>query len=623
MSNFIVSARKYRPQRFEDVVGQEHVGQTLKNALKNDHLAHAFLFCGPRGVGKTTCARILAKVLNCQNKTDDCEPCNECDNCKSFDGNSSFNIMELDAASNNSVEHIRTLVEQVRFQPQQGQFKVFIIDEVHMLSQSAFNAFLKTLEEPPSYAIFILATTEKHKIIPTILSRCQIFDFKRIQVPGMVKHLQKICQESGIEAEKDALHIIGQKADGALRDALSIFDRIVSFSGKKITYDDVISNLNILDYDYFFKFTDALVVQDLSKVMLIFDEILKNGFEPDLFINGLGAHFRNLLVCKDQATLKLLEVSDSLKKRYLKQAQLVPANFLLTALNLSNDCDINYKQARDKKLHVELCLIKMAYISQAVELAQQNASIVEKKKTDESDVNSRQPAPSGWAVGKEQPSSTKEESTTFIDPQRDPDVVAEPPHPEHQKPPAESASEQEVKTAATPEAAAEVEEAAHSLRNHSKLGTRKILSLDEMDDEIEENEPSSEALENQALELTQEAVGKAWKAFIDTINQMTTKTIFNSASIKIEKGELVVTAGSTLAVNTIRQEGSMMDFLREKLNAPQLLLNIKVDPEKALAKQLPKKAKPMTDSEKYWKMKEQNPLMDEMRKRFDLKFDQE
>ncbi|MFT4972049.1 MAG: DNA polymerase-3 subunit gamma/tau, partial [Saprospiraceae bacterium] len=302
MSNFVVSARKYRPAKFEEVVGQEHVGQTLKNALKNDHLAHAFLFCGPRGVGKTTCARILAKMINCQNKSDDFEPCGTCNSCESFEKSSSFNILELDAASNNSVEHIRTLTEQVRFQPQQGQYKIFIIDEVHMLSSQAFNAFLKTLEEPPPHAIFILATTEKHKIIPTILSRCQIFDFKRIQVPNMVSHLQKICKAEGIEAEKDALHIIAQKADGALRDALSIFDRIVSFSGDKITYEDVITNLNILDYDYYFKFTEAMLMQDLSKVMTIFDQILRNGFEGDIFLSGLGEHLRNLLVCKDEVT---------------------------------------------------------------------------------------------------------------------------------------------------------------------------------------------------------------------------------------------------------------------------------------------------------------------------------
>jgi DNA polymerase-3 subunit gamma/tau len=370
MSTFVVSARKYRPSRFVDVVGQEHVTQTLKNALINDHLAHAFLFCGPRGVGKTTCARILAKVLNCQNLSEDAEPCNTCSSCQAFNDNASFNIMELDAASNNSVEHIRALIEQVRFQPQQGKYKVFIIDEVHMLSQQAFNAFLKTLEEPPSYAIFILATTEKHKIIPTILSRCQIFDFKRIQVPRMVKHLNAICKQEGIEVEKDALHIIAQKADGALRDALSIFDRVVSFSGKKITYQDVIDNLNVLDYDYYFKIVDAFMMEDVSKVMLIFDDILRKGFDPDIFISGLAEHVRNLLVCKDAATLQLLEVSDNLKSRYQTQANLAPASFLLTLLNLLNDCDIHYRMARNKRLHVEMALIKMTYINRAVKIAQ-------------------------------------------------------------------------------------------------------------------------------------------------------------------------------------------------------------------------------------------------------------
>jgi len=296
MGKFVVSARKYRPNRFVDVVGQEHVSQTLKNALQNDHLAHAFLFCGPRGVGKTTCARILAKVLNCTNLTEEKEPCNECESCTSFNKNNSFNIVELDAASNNSVEHIRALNEQVRFQPQQGDYKVFIIDEVHMLSQAAFNAFLKTLEEPPAHAVFILATTEKHKIIPTILSRCQIFDFKRIQIKRIVGHLQNICDQENIQAEEDALHIIAQKADGALRDALSIFDRIVSYSGDSIKYADVISNLNVLDHDYFFKFVDAMLVEDMPQVLLLFNEVLDKGFEGDIFITGLSEHLRDLLV---------------------------------------------------------------------------------------------------------------------------------------------------------------------------------------------------------------------------------------------------------------------------------------------------------------------------------------
>ncbi|MEL6358134.1 MAG: DNA polymerase III subunit gamma/tau, partial [Bacteroidota bacterium] len=356
MSNFVVSARKYRPVRFDEVVGQQHVSQTLKNALQTDHLAHAFLFCGPRGVGKTTNARILAKVLNCQNRTEDFEPCNTCDSCVAFNNNASLNITELDAASNNSVEHIRALIEQVRFQPQQGQYKVFIIDEVHMLSQAAFNAFLKTLEEPPSYAIFILATTEKHKIIPTILSRCQIFDFKRIQIPDMVAHLQGICDKEGIDADPDALHIIAQKADGALRDSLSIFDRITSFSGKKITYEAVIENLNVLDYDYFFRAVDQLLTEDQAGIMLLFDEVLRKGFDADLFINGLAGHLRNLLVCKDPATIPLLEAGERLRNRYHQQSALTPTDLILTGLNLANGCDVEYKLARNKRLHVEMCL---------------------------------------------------------------------------------------------------------------------------------------------------------------------------------------------------------------------------------------------------------------------------
>ncbi len=381
MSNFVVSARKYRPQRFDEVVGQQHISQTLKNALQSDHLAHAFLFCGPRGVGKTTCARILAKTLNCLQPSADFEPCNTCDNCQSFSKNASFNITELDAASNNSVEHIRALIEQVRFQPQQGKYKVFIIDEVHMLSQAAFNAFLKTLEEPPSYAIFILATTEKHKIIPTILSRCQIYDFKRIQVPDVVAHLADICAKEGIAADADALHVIGQKADGALRDALSIFDRIVSFSGKAISYQDVITNLNVLDYDYFFRVVDALLAEDLQQILLIYDDIDRKGFDGDLFINGLAQHVRNLLVCKDEQTLVLLDVGDGLRERYRQQATLCGNDFLLTALNLANDCDINYRMARNKRLQVEMTLVKMASIGRAFQLGSQPQAPAQEKKT--------------------------------------------------------------------------------------------------------------------------------------------------------------------------------------------------------------------------------------------------
>jgi DNA polymerase III subunit gamma/tau len=374
MENFVVSARKYRPATFRSVVGQSHITTTLQNAIKNQHLAQAFLFCGPRGVGKTTCARILAKTINCQNLTPELEACNQCDNCKSFNNNSSMNVHELDAASNNSVDDIRNLVEQVRYAPQTGKYKVYIIDEVHMLSNAAFNAFLKTLEEPPSYAIFILATTEKHKIIPTILSRCQIFDFNRIQPADISSHLKYISGKENIEAEEEALDLIAQKADGALRDALSIFDLIVTYSaGHKLTYKTTIENLHILDYDYYFKMTDFLLEENISQALLTFDEILKNGFDGHNFIVGLNEHFRNLLVCKDNATVKLLQVSESIQKKYIEQANKTSLSFLLTAMNIGNLCDIHYKSSKSQRLHVELTLMKMANINAALTLASQEA----------------------------------------------------------------------------------------------------------------------------------------------------------------------------------------------------------------------------------------------------------
>ncbi|PWS26498.1 DNA polymerase III subunit gamma/tau [Pedobacter yonginense] len=371
MENFIVSARKYRPATFETVVGQQHITGTLKNAIKNNQLAQAFLFCGPRGVGKTTCARILAKTINCTNPTADIEACGQCENCVSFQTGHSFNIHELDAASNNSVDDIRSLIEQVRIPPQAGKYKIYIIDEVHMLSANAFNAFLKTLEEPPSYAIFILATTEKHKILPTILSRCQIFDFNRIQVEDISSHLATIAQRESIAYEPDGLHIIAQKADGGLRDALSMFDQIASYANKNITYKSVIDNLNILDYDYFFKLTNHLTAAEVSDTLLLFDEILNNGFDGNNFINGLATHFRNLLVGKDAATIKLLEVSENIKQKYLDQCRKTELSFLLTALNLANTCDLNYKNSKNQRLQVELALIKMCHIRSVVQLAQQ------------------------------------------------------------------------------------------------------------------------------------------------------------------------------------------------------------------------------------------------------------
>ena len=363
MENFVVSARKYRPHTFDSVVGQSHITTTLKNAIKSNHLAQAFLFCGPRGVGKTTCARILAKTIDCQNISSETEACDECDSCVGFNHNASFTIHELDAASNNSVDDIRNLVDQVRYPPQSGRYKIYIIDEVHMLSNSAFNAFLKTLEEPPSYAIFILATTEKHKIIPTILSRCQIFDFNRIQQDDIGRHLHQIARKERVEAEEEALQLIAQKADGSLRDALSMFDLIVTFSSdNRVTYQTTIENLHVLDYDYYFGMTDHLLTSSLAKALVTFDEILRKGFDGHNFIVGLCEHFRNLLVGKDAETVKLLEVSPSVRKKYLNQAAQSSFSFLLSALNIGSQCDLNYKNSKNQRLHVELTLMKLSHI---------------------------------------------------------------------------------------------------------------------------------------------------------------------------------------------------------------------------------------------------------------------
>jgi len=578
MSNFVVSARKYRPQRFEDVVGQEHVSRTLKNALQSDHLAQAFLFCGPRGVGKTTCARILAKIINCQNLDSDYEPCNQCESCRAFNENASFNITELDAASNNSVEHIRSLIEQVRFQPQQGKYKVFIIDEVHMLSQAAFNAFLKTLEEPPPYAIFILATTEKHKIIPTILSRCQIFDFRRIQPPDIVAHLNQICDKEGIQAEPDALHIIAQKADGALRDALSIFDRIVSFSGKRITYEDVISNLNVLDYDYFFRVTDALLLEDISRMLLIFDDVLRKGFDPDLFINGLAEHLRNLLVCKDEQTLMLLDTGDNLRERYRQQARLSPAAFLLTALNIANDCDINFKHARNKRLHTEMALARMASIGRALHMASPFAE-PEKKNPE---LSAPPPPPQPKQAAAAPPDLPPHESG--------PSAAPEPPAPEPPAPVAPSPK-------------------AHQM---AKVNLSALLA-----EAKEEVAPKTEVVE---IELA--AAQAAWQAYTEQIEQERVKLQLQGVQLSAEGLTLTARVGSRLTESTIRSETRLMDFLRERLQTNSLALQVQVDdslrpPDKPTPPRL------FSAKDKFLLLRESNPLLEEMRKRFDLRPDED
>jgi DNA polymerase-3 subunit gamma/tau len=600
MSNFIVSARKYRPLLFSDVVGQEHVSQTLKKALQTDHLAHAFLFCGPRGVGKTTCARILAKALNCENPAEDREPCNTCSSCSSFNQNASFNITELDAASNNSVEHIRALIDQVRFQPQQGQYKVFIIDEVHMLSQQAFNAFLKTLEEPPSYAVFILATTEKHKIIPTILSRCQIFDFKRIQIPQTVKHLEAICVKEGITAEAEALHVIAQKADGALRDALSIFDRVTSFSGKELTYATVIENLNVLDYDYFFRATEALLMEDLSALMLLFDEVLNKGFEGEVFINGLAEHFRQLLVCKDRATLQLLESGERLKKRYQTQAAMAPASLLLSVLDLANFCDINYRQARNKRLHIEMCLMKMAFLPSAVEVAIGQGPSPEKK-TAELKKAGAAPATPPAAEEPENPTPPQPEARQEIPPK--PEKQADPtPQKETQPPP--------PATAPAPQ---------QPLRKSARFSTPKV-DLGSIEDEIHAADSAADAPEK---ELVLEELQSAWNLFSDKVESESLKTVLQAAQLSVKDGKMVVAVGGKFAENQIRQADGLMDFLKEQLGIPTLLRSFEVEPDLAPPIEKPVVPKRLSASEKLKMMTEQNSLLKEMKERFDLKYEED
>ena len=625
MQKFVVSARKYRPQRFDEVVGQAHVGQTLKNAMANNHLAHAFLFCGPRGVGKTTCARILAKTLNCERVSDDFEPCNTCNSCTSFNDNASFNITELDAASNNSVEHIRALIEQVRFAPQQGDYKVFIIDEVHMLSSQAFNAFLKTLEEPPSYAKFILATTEKHKILPTILSRCQIFDFRRIQVNDIVSHLEGICAKENIEAEKDALHIIAQKADGALRDALSIFDRMVSFGGNKITYAAVIENLNLLDYEYFFKIVQSLQIEDLPAVLATFNEILHNGFDPDIFINGLAEHLRNLLVCKNEKTLHLLELSENLKVRYKEQANSTGQTFLLTALNVCNDCDVNYKMARNKRLHVEMALVKMAYIHRASKVMPLTPEIAEKKTPELSEAtrsvkNSAPPKAKAVAAKVEKSaepinvlSKSSVESISEAE-QQEPPMPVEPP------------MHQELSSAAEPmvqyepqevvKAPAEIENI--EIPDASNDNSSSSLLLSRLEEEMfgETIVTADESMP--ALEVIEEA----WAEESMKVASPTFKNIVKHARLSTNEHTLTVKVGSKMARDLVINEVNFSRSLKTRIKFQKLIIQVEVDPEMVTAQKNTKPRKVLTIKETYELMKTTNPSVEELRTRFDLKIDQ-
>ena len=600
MSKFVVSARKYRPLRFKDVVGQEHVSNTLKHAMISDHLAHAFLFCGPRGVGKTTCARILAKVLNCENPSEDKEPCGTCGSCKSFDSNSSFNIIELDAASNNSVEHIRNLTEQVRFQPQQGEYKIFIIDEVHMLSSAAFNAFLKTLEEPPSYAVFILATTEKHKIIPTILSRCQIFDFKRIQIDSMVAHLSSICEEEGIEAESDALHMIAQKADGALRDALSIFDRIVSYSGDKITYQDVITNLNVLDYDYYFKIVESFLTEDLSGLLLLFDEILKAGFDAHLFMNGLSEHFRNLLVAKSTAVVDLIEVGDNTKQRYLEQSKATPKGFILSCLHITQKCDVDFRFAKNKRLHVETALIKMCFLNSVREAT---VTSTEQKKNAEPKQVAPVPKPSN-------PSAPVSTAPTSIETQVEKSTPVASPE-------AKVISTPKVveEVNAGPSVVKEVPDKPYLAMSKDLMKTSKGL-LSQLEQKVEKEVVASGAKPSR---LSYENLKESWQKFIDSLDSPSLQNHFQVAELDLEGKNITVRVPRKLNLSAIKEEDQLLIFLREDLVDNHLMMQVVLDESllKDVIDNAP--AKPLTLKEKYMLMAEQNEYVEPLIKRFGLK----
>ena len=595
MSNFVVSARKYRPVRFDDVVGQQHVSQTLKNAIQNNHLAQAFLFCGPRGVGKTTCARILAKVLNCHQPTEDFEPCNTCESCDSFNKNASLNISELDAASNNSVDHIRALTEQVRFAPQSGKYKIYIIDEVHMLSTQAFNAFLKTLEEPPSYAIFILATTEKHKIIPTILSRCQIFDFNRIMADSIVEHLQYICKEENITAAVEALTFIAQKADGALRDALSIFDRIISFSGKEISYQHVIDNLNILDYDYYFKITDAILSEDSSTLLLLFDKILRQGFEGDIFINGLAEHFRNLLVCKDAATLTLLEVSGNIEAQYKEQSSLVPLKLILSALDIANDCDVQFKLARNTRLHVEMALIKMAYIMRATSVQMAVPQDVEKKTLGTNDTK------------EDVPKSTDNQSIAVVDASIDASVSTK----------TEAGKDKPSTQPTTAEHEPDKKQSDNSsfadklaAKSQKGLLSKVLTSVKEAYDK-----PEAEA-----LDFTLQNIQQLWDTYWAAIDSQSTQLLFKTAIISIEDAEigtLKITASGNRAKDAIQRERNLRQLLIDKFQKKGLSYEIVIKPE-AIEKPKEKKQLPQSDRDKYVYFLQMNPVLKDFQKQFEL-----
>lgn len=600
MDKFIVSARKYRPQTFETVVGQQHITTTLKNAIKNNQLAHAFLFCGPRGVGKTTCARILAKTINCENLQVDGEACNECNSCKSFNEGTSLNIHELDAASNNSVDDIRTLVEQVRFMPQAGKYKVYIVDEVHMLSASAFNAFLKTLEEPPPYAIFILATTEKHKILPTILSRCQIFDFKRITTNDTVEHLQEIVDKEDIKAEKSALQIIAQKSEGCMRDALSILDKIVSFTNGEVNYHNTLEHLNILDEDYYFKLLDNLLQQDIGAAMLLYDEINSKGFEGDMVLNGFAEFLRNLLVSKNAKAAVLLEVVEGMQERYIQKAEQVSMSYLVSALNILNEFEINYKMARNKRLHVELALIKLNYLQQALELVSDNGNIVKKKRVDAPVIYKSKPIEAAPATA-----IKKTEAKLVID---QPSVKPQP-------------KQETLPPPAPTKTAINTTKGATSKYSLPKNANGKSL-LETLREKVGEDYNVEEVKDAEAL--TDERLKQVWDEYAATLepqpNKQSTFQTFRSARLTVEADNFfTVTVHALTQQKFIEQEKTMLcDFIQQAFNNRSI--NFKILIEAGEQEDIPIHLT-LNSRQKFERIATKYPLVKELKDRLNLDID--
>jgi DNA polymerase-3 subunit gamma/tau len=582
MDQFIVSARKYRPQTFESVVGQSHITTTLKNAILQQQLAHAFLFCGPRGVGKTTCARILAKTINCENLQPNGEACDQCTSCVTFNEGGSLNIHELDAASNNSVDDIRALIEQVRFVPQRGKYKVYIIDEVHMLSQSAFNAFLKTLEEPPHYAIFILATTEKHKILPTILSRCQIFDFKRITIHDTAAHLTSIAEKESIQAEPAALELIAQKSEGCMRDSLSILDKIVSFTGGKLTYANTLEHLNILDADYFFRLLGFMQQEDTPGMMLLYDEIMRKGFDADVFLHGFLEFFRNLLVCKDEKMAELLEAVESFKQKYRETAAVTSFSFILSALNILNEAEIQLRQARNKRLHIELTLIKLAFLPQAIELTADG----KKKRVEQ----------------------VKPVQFRALTPRRENPVHTPPPSSVVVAPPESKVQEPKVWV----EKSAPVNPYAAS----SGIGAGKLAKIRE---KVSQQLQTTIVQKNIDADNLKEAVGKyilklkeAQKNSAATNFEMMTFTV-------VSQEEIEVVCTGDIQFGFFKQErNELTDYLRQTYQHPQLRLEsrfVEVEQEAVPAGVI------LSTRDQYLKLTEQYPLIKTLKERLGLELD--